>query len=188
MPPDMTPGALLAALRSNDDAGASAARAALAFALDASGADRHAPTRAAVAQTLAGSLRPGDKPVARWLLEQEIAAHEGAGQGASDALYTLVAAVARYADPDDVLLLWRARQATPETRLGVDVEQAFRAGADRVRRRLQTLIRQGGPRAAGAAQAFDWLERGLAAGAADDLPDYFAWADERFGLRVAGPT
>jgi hypothetical protein len=29
---------------------------------------------------------------------------------------------------------------------------------------------------------------GIAEGAANDLPAYFAWSDERFGLHVSGPT
>jgi hypothetical protein len=182
------PAALLAALRSSDAEAVATARATLAFDPDPRVEPSHAALRAVAAALLAGSLRPGDRDLACWLLEQEVAAHEAAGRGASDTLYTLLAAVARYADPDDVLLLWRTRKATPETRAGVDVEQAARAGVERVRRRLQTLIRQGGPRAAEAAQALEWLDSGVAAGAAADLPGYFAWADERFGLRVSGPT
>ncbi|HEX8035552.1 MAG TPA: hypothetical protein VF510_16965 [Ktedonobacterales bacterium] len=170
---------------------AEAARAELAFpGGDASAEERErsAARRAEVSMLLAASLRPTDKPLARWLLEQEIAAHEAVGRDASETLFTLVAAVARYADPDDVLLLWRARQATPETRTGVDVEQVFRGGVERVRRRLQTLTRQQGVRAREAAEALEWLESGVSLGAAEDLPGYFAWADERFGLHISGPT
>jgi len=144
--------------------------------------------RAAVTALLAASLRPMDRPIVRELLEQEVAAHEAAGSGASETLYTLVAAVARYADPDDTLLLWRARQATPETRAGMDIEQFARAGVERVRRRLNTLAHAPEPRARDARQALAWLESGLASGALDDLPGYFAWADERFGLHISGPT
>jgi hypothetical protein len=39
-----------------------------------------------------------------------------------------------------------------------------------------------------AAAALVWVRAGIANGAADDLPAYFAWSDERFGLRVSGPT
>ncbi|MFI5271491.1 MAG: hypothetical protein ACHQ4H_00485 [Ktedonobacterales bacterium] len=184
----MTPDAALAALRLGGDA-AAASRTLLAHSADdADMAASAAGLRAAVAPQLAGSLRPADRDIARWLLEQEIAVHESAGHGASETLYTLVAAVARYADPDDVLLLWRARNATPQTRAGVDVEQLARPGVERVRRRLATLARTGNPQSAAAAQALDWLESGLAGGAGDDLPGYFAWADERFGLHVSGPT
>lgn len=182
----MTPVMLLAALRASDES-AEAARAQLRYA-GPSTADASAELRAEVAHLLAASLRPGDRDIARWLLEEEIAAHETTSRGASETLYTLIAAVARYSDPDDVLLLWRARNATPETRAGVDAEQALRAGFERVRRRLSALIQRGGPRAAEAAQALEWLASGVASGAADDLPGYFAWADERFGLRVSGPT
>jgi hypothetical protein len=164
---------------------AEAARASLAHSADAGPASAR---RADVTRLLAASLRPTDRDLARWLLEQETAALAAADHGASETLYTLIAAVARYADPDDVLLLWRAREATPETREGVDVEQLARAGVDRVRRRLQALVRAGGPRAAEASEALQWLEDGLVAGASDDLPGYFAWSDDRFGLRVAGPT
>lgn len=180
----MAPGELLAALRAGGE-GAETARRSLAAMPDAAAGTA---LRAEVARELAGSLRATDHPLARWLLEQEIAAHEAAGHGASESLYTLIAAVARYADADDVLLLWRARNATPQTRAGVDVEQAARAGVERVRRRLGALISRGGARARDAAEALEWLEQGLASGAADDLPGYFAWADERFGLRVSGPT
>lgn len=182
----MTPAALLAALRAGGES-AEGARTQLRHAAPDT-ANRSAALRAEVARLLAASLRPGDRDIARWLLEEEIAAHEAAGHGASETLYTLIAAVARYADPDDVLLLWRARNATPETRAGVDAEQGLRAGFERVHRRLSALIQRGGPRATDAAQALEWLSSGVASGAADDLPGYFAWADERFGLRVAGPT
>lgn len=186
----LRPDALLAGLRTGGQQ-AEAARAALAFPgrdASAEACERAAGQRTEVATLLAASLRPGDKPVARWLLEQEIAAHEAAGHGATETLFTLVAAVARYADPDDVLLLWRGRQATPETRTGVDVEQAFRGDVERVRRRLQTLVRQQGAHAREAAEALEWLESGVSQGAAEDLPGYFAWADERFGLHISGPT
>jgi hypothetical protein len=186
----IAPDTLLADLRTGGQQ-ADAARERVAFpGRDASAEvrERAAARRGEVAAVLAASLRPTDKQVARWLLEQEIAAHEAAGRGASETIFTLVAAVARYADPDDVLLLWRARQATAETRGGVDVEQAFRGGVERVRRRLQTLMRQQGAHAREAAEALEWLESGVSQGAAEDLPGYFAWADERFGLHISGPT
>lgn len=177
---------LLAALRAGGDA--ERAREALVFKTTAEDEAGRSATRSAVAALLVSSLRPVDRSIARWLLEQEIAAHEATGYGASETLYTLVAAVARYANPDDVLLLWRARAATPETRAGVDAEQALRAGVERVRRRLRTLIERGGPHGEDARCALEWLEQGIATGAAEDLPAYFAWSDERFGLSVSGPT
>ena len=184
----MSPGEALAALRAGGAAAEERAKVALAHPGEPSERAERTGLRAEVARLLAGSLRPGDREIARWLLEQEIAAHEAVGQGASEALYTLIAAVARYADPDDALLIWRARTATPQTRAGVDVEQAARAGVERVRRRLRALVVAGGPRARAAADALEWLDEGVVSGAASDLPDYFAWADERFGVRVAGPT
>jgi hypothetical protein len=183
----MSPAETLAALRAGG-AAAERAKVALAHTGEPNEREEHARLRAEVARLLAGSLRPGEREIARWLLEHEIATHEAAGHGAREALYTLIAAVARYADPDDALLIWRARTATPATRAGVDVEQAARAGVERVRRRLRALVAAGGPRARAATDALEWLDEGVASGAASDLPDYFAWADERFGVRVAGPT
>lgn len=147
-----------------------------------------AGVRAEVTRLLAGSLQPGDHQIARRLLDHEIAALEHAGQGETETLYTLVAIVARYADPEDAPLIWRARAATPETRAGVDVEQMARAGVSSVRRTLQTIAREGGARSSEASWALDWLESGARGGAFDDLPGYFAWSDERFGLHVSGPT
>ena len=144
--------------------------------------------RAAVVADLASSLQPADHALVRRLLEMEVTAHKQAGHGASETLYTLVAALARYADPQDVLLIWRAHEATPETRAGLDVEQAMRAGVEPVRQRLRALIASDAGGSAEAADALAWLEAGIAAGAADDLPGYFTWADERFGLHVSGPT
>jgi len=181
----MTPAALLTALRAGG-ARAEAARAALGHSV--APVDASSAPRAAVARLLAASLRPADHALTCWLLEQEISAHEAAGRGAAETLFTLIAAVARYADPDDVLLLWHARNATAETRAGVDAEQALRAGFERVRRRLNVLMQLGGPRATEAACALEWLADGVAMGAAADLPSYFAWADRRFGLHVSGPT
>lgn len=172
--------ALLTALRAGGSERAAAA--ALLARADSSA------LRANVVLLLAAALQPRDARIVRQLLAAETAALVAAGHGASETLFTLVAAVARYADPADTLLLWRARQATAETRAGVDVEHLARAGVDRVRAHLATLQRQGGAVAAEAAAAAAWFEDGIAAGAANDLPGYFAWADERFGLTVSGPT
>ncbi|HEX5156037.1 MAG TPA: hypothetical protein VFW17_02355 [Ktedonobacterales bacterium] len=145
--------------------------------------------RAAATEALLADLRPGDHALAVWLLRREIAAIGAAGAGATETLYRLIASVARFARPDDALLIWRAAQATPETRVGVDVEQALRAGPEAV---LRTLDRRasahGEADADDAATALAWVRAGIANGAADDLPAYFAWSDERFGLRVSGPT
>jgi hypothetical protein len=149
--------------------------------------------RAEVARILAQSIGPTDHPIVRWLLEQETAAaHDGGqgegGQGESGALYTLIAALAHFARVEDALLIWRAREATSQTRAGVDVEQMARAGVDGVRRYLRSIVEGAGAQARDAANALAWLEEGVASGAFADLTAYFAWADERFGLHVSGPT
>lgn len=179
----MSPDRLLTAFRAGGE-GATRARARVAHAGDESSA----AARAAVTSALIASLQPSDHEVARWLLEQEVAAHEAEGQGASETLYSLVAAVARFADPADALLLWRAHDATPDTRAGVDVEQLARAGVERVRVRLRELSAAGGRRGARAARALAWFEEGIASGALDDLAAYFAWSDERFGLTLHAPV
>jgi hypothetical protein len=155
--------------------------------------NRDASWRAAITQELLADLRPEDHALAAWLLEQEIAAVSQSGASQSEAgdletLYQLVAAVARFARPADALLIWRAAQATPETRLGVDVEQALRAGPEATLRTLHRLCSRGDSQAQDAAAALVWVEEGVAEGAASDLPAYFAWSDERFGLRISGPT
>jgi hypothetical protein len=147
-----------------------------------------AKTRDDVTSLLAGSLLPGDHAPAWRLLEAEIGALTAAGAGATETLYTLVAVVARYADPADALLIWRARMATPETRAGLDVEQMARAGVGAIRGRLAEMARGGAAQAHEAAAALQWVEAGAATGAFDDLPGYFAWSDERYGLHVSGPT
>lgn len=124
----------------------------------------------------------------RWLLRHETAALRAAGHGASEALYTLVAALARFGRPADALLIAQAGAATPETRAGVDVEQLARAGVEPVRRWLRGVIERGGSERRDAAEALAWLEEGAASGALDDLAAYFTWADERFGLHVSGPA
>ena len=145
--------------------------------------------RAGVAEALLVDLRPGDYALAVWLLQREIAAVGAAGEGAPETLYRLIAAVARFARPDDALLIWRAAQATPETRDGVDVEQALRAGLDAVLRALgRRASARGEADGDDAAAALAWVRAGIANGAADDLPAYFAWSDDRFGLHVSGPT
>ncbi len=92
--------------------------------------------RTALTEALLADLQPGDYPVAIWLLQRETDAIRATGEGAPETLYRLIAAVARFARPDDALLIWRAAQATPETRVGVDVEQALRAGPEAVLRSL----------------------------------------------------
>jgi hypothetical protein len=186
----MSPESLLAALRSGSTA-TEQARAALADIPgtgDSREHDARAEVRAAVSALLAASLQPSDAPLTRWLLEQEIALHMARGHGASETLYTLVAAVARFGDPADALLLWRARAATAETRAGVDVEQLARAGVQPVERHLRRLAQGTDAQAEQAREALRWLEDGRAAGALDDLPAYFAWADERYGLHISGLT
>jgi len=144
--------------------------------------------RALVASALAVGLRPSDRAITRWLLEQETAAHVACGAGASEALYTLVAALARFGQPSDVTPLWRARQATAETRAGVDAEQFARVGLSAARALLADSARAGGPDAAEARAALDWLDEAQREGAFDDLPAYFVWSDERYGVHITGPT
>jgi len=151
-------------------------------------ANRDVAWRTAITQELLADLRPEDHALAVWLLEQEIAGISQSSAGDLDTLYRLVAAVARFSRPMDALLIWRAARTTSETRLGVDVEQALRAGPEATRRTLQRLSARGDSEAEDAAAALAWVEEGIAEGAASDLPAYFAWSDERFGLHVSGPT
>ncbi|HEU5348658.1 MAG TPA: hypothetical protein VFU63_08605 [Ktedonobacterales bacterium] len=144
--------------------------------------------RADITQALLADLRPGDHAPVVWLLEQEIAATGAPGSAPSETLYRLIAALARFARPEDALLIWRAAQSTVETRAGVDIEQALRAGPEAVLRALQRHIAEGGSQAKDAAAALAWVQAGIASGAANDLPAYFAWSDERFGLHISGPT
>lgn len=176
---------LLIALRQPASPRAAEVRARLAASPDLRERAAHARLRAAVVAALAEALLPGDRPLVRWLLEQEIADLDAEGHGATEALYALVAVLARFGQPEDALLLWRAHATTPETRAGVDVEQLGRAGVDTVRRSLRAARSLGTP---GAADALAWLEEGVAAGAFADLAEYFRWSDERFGLHVSGPT
>lgn len=185
---DERAGALLGALRQSASPTASTARARLAFAGEQAERDGRGSLRAEVASELAATLGPADEALTRWLLEQETAAHAARGAGASEALYTLVAALARFGRPEDALLIWRAREATPETRGGVDVEQLARAGVAATRAALEQLVGRGDAQSDAARRALGWLDAGAAAGAFDDLPGYFLWADERFGLSVSGPT
>jgi hypothetical protein len=144
--------------------------------------------RVEVMRLLAGSVTPSDHALARWLLHVETGALTAVGSGESETLYTLVAMVARFADPRDALLIWRARQATPETQAGVDVEQIARLGPDGVRRCLNKVRDTDRALASEAAAALAWLDEGERDGAFGDLPGYFTWSDERFGITVAGPT
>jgi hypothetical protein len=178
---------VLAALRAGGPA-AEAARSRVAHAHGSPGVDPNAALRAEVADALIASLLPSDRAVTRWLLEQEVEALRAAGRGVTETLYSLVAALARFGDPEDALLLWRAREATAETRGGVDVEQLARAGVERVRAHLARLIAAGGQAGAEAERALAWFEEGLAAGALQDLAAYFAWSDERFGLIAGAPA
>ena len=183
--------AVLAALRlsmGQSAEGAAEARAMLAQAGDPSQRAARERLRAEVVAALTSDLLPSDHPVAVWLLAEEIKAHEVRGAGASEALYMLIAAVARFAQPADALLLWRARQATPETQAGVDAEQFGRLGLAAVRERLTGLASEPGPQADEADQALQWLDDAAKEGAFDDLAGYFLWADERFGLATSGPT
>ncbi len=176
------PQSLLERLRAGGEA-ADDARARLV-----AGAQRSDEFREQVAGALAADLRPFDRPIARWLLEQETVAHEARGAGASEALFVLVAALARFGQPSDAMALWRARQATAETRVGVDAEQFARAGLGATRASLADLARVGGPDATVAREALDWLDEAQATGAFDDLPTYFAWSDARYGVHINGPT
>jgi len=148
----------------------------------------YAAWRTAVTETLLADVQPGDHALAVWLLEREIDALEAASTGATEMLYRLIAVVARFAHPEDALLIWRAAQATPETRSGVDVEQALRAGPEAVLRALERRAAGGGVQAKEATAALAWVREGIADGAANDLPEYFTWSDERFGLHISGPT
>jgi hypothetical protein len=181
MNPD--PGHLLAALRQGS-ATAVTAREALSAA---AGAADSATLRAWVTEQLITSLLPTDHLAVRWLLAEEVAALAGMGHGATETLYLLVAACARFGDPEDALLLWQAHAATPETRATVDVEHLARAGVERVRRALEARAAAGLERDQAAA-ALRWFEEGVDSGALDDLASYFAWSDEQFGLVTGAPV
>lgn len=144
--------------------------------------------RASVASALAGDLRPSDRAIARWLLEQEKASLMARGTGATEALFTLVAALARFGQPADALTLWRARQATAETRAGVDAEQFARAGLDETRAALSASAAGESDDSAEARAALAWLDEERSASAFADLAGYFAWSDERYGIKIVGPT
>lgn len=160
----------------------------VAYQGDEASRDERTRLRAEVTASLAGDLCVGDSSIARRLLLEEIVQHETEGVGASEALMTLVAIVARFANPADVLLLWRARQATPQTRLGVDVEQVGRLGLEPSRAILAQAASGAGSQADDAREALAWIALGAESGAFDDLAGYFAWSDERFGLAVSGST
>lgn len=149
---------------------------------------KFAAWRTTVTQALLADLKPGDHALVVWLLEREIDELTTVGNGDPETLYRLVAAVARFAHPEDALLIWRASRATAETRIGVDVEQVLRAGPEAVVRTLRQLTTDGAPQAEAAAAALAWAQAGIASGAASDLSAYFAWSDERFGLHISGPT
>lgn len=183
-----TPQRLLAALRSKDATIREAAHRTLAYSADPTVEAPRAGVRASTVRVLAGALRPSDHLLLRWLIEQEIAAQAASGHGASETLSILVAALARFTDPADALIIWRARDATPATRDGVDVEQLLRIGVERVRRHLTRLIQKDETHADEASHILAWLEAGVASGAADDLPAYFAWSDERYGIHIDCPT
>jgi hypothetical protein len=185
--PTPDPHTLLNALRAGGPA-AVAARTQLAAQPDPSGTDPHAAPRAQVALTLLQTLAPTDHLIAVWLLQQEVAAHHAAGRGASDALVALAAAVARFGQPSDALVLWQAYAATPDTRDTVDVEHLGRAGVERVRAWLLSKASEPGWAASDAEAALAWLEAGQAAGAFDALADYFAWSDEAIGLTTGAPV
>lgn len=144
--------------------------------------------RTAIAHALLADLRPGDHTPMVWLLEQERADIASGNTTDVELLYRLIAATARFAQPEDALLIWRAAQTTDETRIGVDVEQALRAGTEAVLRRLEWLATSNDAQAKDAQAALAWVREGIANGAANDLPAYFAWSDERFGLHISGPT
>jgi hypothetical protein len=180
----LEPTQLLAALRQG---GADAAIARAALRAGANAADAAADLRARVTVALIASLLPADHGPVRWLLGEELEALARQGHGATDTLYLLVAACARFGDVEDALLLWRAYAATAETRATVDVEQMARAGVERVRATLSALA-GAGQQQAEAAAALSWFEEGLASGALDDLASYFAWSDEQYGLVTGAPT
>ena len=94
------------------------------------------------------SPRCGQRSCYRPLAAGARSGREGGGgpRGRAGRSYLLVAALARFGRPGRRDLLWRAREATPETRAGVDVEQLARAGVERVRARLAALARAGGER------------------------------------------
>jgi hypothetical protein len=141
--------------------------------------------RAQVASELATGLRARDRAVIRWLLGEETAALVARG-GESETLYTLMAALARFGQPSDALALWRARDASAATQMGADPEQFARAGWSATRDWLASVARGGASEAAEARAALVWLDSAAAEGCFDNLPDYFAWSDERYGVRVSG--
>jgi hypothetical protein len=141
--------------------------------------------RAQVASELATTLRARDRATTRWLLAEETAALAARGDE-SETFYTLIAALARFGQPSDALALWRARETSAATRIGVDAEQFARAGWTATRDWLASVMRGGGSEAAEARAALAWLDRAAAEGRFGNLPEYFAWSDQRYSVQVSG--
>ncbi len=176
-------------LRGANETAQQQARTALAHVADPEQDTAHSALRAVVTTFLTSSLLPSDRPLVRYLLGEEVATQRAAGEGDTETLLTLAVALARFAQPDDALLLWQAHDVTAETREAVDVELIGRAGVDRVRQALQRIAASGNADSArDARNALAWLESGEALGAFADLPAYFTWAEDRYGIAVSGPV
>ncbi|MEZ0371363.1 MAG: hypothetical protein ACAI44_19880 [Candidatus Sericytochromatia bacterium] len=128
--------------------------------------DRQASFRAAVCQELNRSLMPADRPLALHLLEQEILSHRAAQWGIEDNLRLAAWLLFRLAQPEDSLLIWRAKSVNFDTHSGLDVQLLAGAGVESTR---HFLAASEDPEAA---KALEYLELALAAG---DLDELAAW-------------
>jgi hypothetical protein len=89
--------------------------------------DQNAEFRASVLKMLSNDLSPGDRPLIRCLLEQEIASHENSW-GIFESMRLCGALLFLLAQMEDVGLLWEAKTANFDTMSGFDIQFLVGAG------------------------------------------------------------
>ncbi|SRR5579884_1412395 len=95
---------------------------------DKDGFDPHAELRARVLDALQNTLSLKDRPLVRFLMEQEIACHQDEVETDSDSIHHCGFLLFLLGQLEDVELLWRAKRASFDTWCGFDIQFLVGAG------------------------------------------------------------
>lgn len=92
--------------------------------------DSNEEFRTGVIKDVCLTFHPEDRLFIRHLLEQEIAAHGGAS-GVNNSIVLCAGMLFELGQPDDALLIWRAKETSFDTHCELSVELLVGAGVDR---------------------------------------------------------
>lgn len=137
----------------------------------------HAHLRAHVLQALQNTLSLNDRPLIRFLMEQEIVCRQNDIETEDESIHYGGFLLFLLGQVEDVELLWRAKNANFDTACGFDGECLLGAGVASTLVYLSSIEQEWGQKAR---SYIEWAQQG---GSLSDLESYRNWKYQYFGLQ-----